>query len=348
MANNEILFYILIPVYNVEKYIDACIQSILAQTYQNFQVVMVDDGSTDQSGNICDQYAEQDQRIHVIHQENHGQLYTRQKANEFVKQNGNITNTNAYIVYLDSDDSLKPYALETIRQTVALQQCDMVIYRYDLVRNGKKVIQFQKEKIYTGTITDKRDLYKLVFLNAGYNSLCRKAISADLLATPENQTAYHIKHAEDLLQSIPYYKHCKKAVFIRDALYNYTVNPTSVTHTVRYETKKIDTTVRQTVWEFLKAEDVWTPDDYEKYLVYLRQLLRNELETISRFDTTLQNKARLFDEIRADTYYQMVINSRKPNDNLLNLLVQGNDALLCQTASKKKLIRKAIEKIKNR
>ena len=86
----------------------------------------------------------------------------------------------------------------------------------------------------------------------------------------------------------------------------------------------------------------------EEYLVYLRQLLRNELETISRFDTTLQNKARLFDEIRADTYYQMVINSRKPNDNLLNLLVQGNDALLCQTASKKKLIRKVIEKIKNR
>ena len=83
MGNREdirILFYVCVPVYKVEKYIDTCIQSVLNQSYQNFRLVLVDDGSPDRSGEICEKYAEKDKRIKVIYQKNMGQIAARETA----------------------------------------------------------------------------------------------------------------------------------------------------------------------------------------------------------------------------------------------------------------------------
>ena len=66
---------IIVPIYNVEQYISRCIESILAQTYRDFELILVDDGSPDNCGKICDEYAKQDSRVHVIHQENKRRIY---------------------------------------------------------------------------------------------------------------------------------------------------------------------------------------------------------------------------------------------------------------------------------
>ncbi len=92
------MFSIIIPVYNVQDYLAECVDSVLKQTYQNYEIILVDDGSTDISGQICDYYAERDNRIHVVHKENGGAAIAR---NEGAKQA-----QGKYILYLDSDDFL--------------------------------------------------------------------------------------------------------------------------------------------------------------------------------------------------------------------------------------------------
>ena len=90
------LISIIVPVYNVEDYIRPCLDSILAQTYTNFEAILVDDGSKDGSGSVCDEYAEKDSRFIVVHKENGGVSSARNKGLEIAK--------GEYIAFVDSDD----------------------------------------------------------------------------------------------------------------------------------------------------------------------------------------------------------------------------------------------------
>lgn len=341
---DSILFYILVPVYNVEHYIDDCIRSVLNQTYQKFRLVLVDDGSLDLSGKICDEYAKKDRRIWVIHQENQGLLAARTAARQYVTEQEDWK--FSYIVYLDSDDSLKCNALEIINQMIVTQACDMVVYGMDRVMDGKVIQKFDSEHSFIGTISDKGMLYKIVFGSAQYNPLWRKAISAWLLSEEDYSRLYYICHAEDLLQSIPYYENCHKVCFIQDALYNYTLNPNSITQSVSYENYRIDSTVRKTVWDFLESQNVWVKKDYDEYLTYLRKNLTNEVKTISRFDISTENTYRLYDEINADVYYQLVLQSRKCTDWTLNCLASGQYIRLNKALKAKNWLREIYHKMK--
>ena len=95
---------IIVPIYNVEQYISKCIESILAQTYRDFELILVDDGSPDNCGKICDEYAKQDSRVHVIHQENSGLSAARNAGIDDAK--------GEYIMFVDSDDFITDNMLE--------------------------------------------------------------------------------------------------------------------------------------------------------------------------------------------------------------------------------------------
>lgn len=97
---------VIVPVYNVEKYVAACIKSILSQTYQNFEVLLVDDGSSDTSGNICDEFAKIDSRIRVFHKHNGGPSSARNYGLRYAR--------GGYITFVDSDDSILPNFLEQL------------------------------------------------------------------------------------------------------------------------------------------------------------------------------------------------------------------------------------------
>ena len=103
IMNQNPLISIIIPVYNVEDYIRPCLDSILAQTYTNFEAILVDDGSKDGSGRICDEYAEKDSRFIVVHKENGGVSSARNKGLEIAK--------GEWVLFCDSDDTLYPYSL---------------------------------------------------------------------------------------------------------------------------------------------------------------------------------------------------------------------------------------------
>ena len=128
----SIKFSVIVPVYKVEPYIRECIESVLHQTYQNYELILVDDGSPDNSGLICDEYKEKSDQIVVYHKPNAGSLHTRIY--------GIAHATGDYYVFLDSDDSLKENALQVIYQAITKYSCDCVIYEMDRLYNGNYII----------------------------------------------------------------------------------------------------------------------------------------------------------------------------------------------------------------
>lgn len=113
------LISVIIPVYNAEAYLSRCVDSILAQTCTDWEIILVDDGSTDGSGTLCDTYAARDSRIRVLHQPNVGIGATR--------NNGVAAATGSFLAFVDADDSLFPHALELLHRRLNADGSDMVI-----------------------------------------------------------------------------------------------------------------------------------------------------------------------------------------------------------------------------
>ena len=111
MLNKQVKISIIVPVYKVEQYLSKCIESILAQTFQNWELLLIDDGSPDNSGKICDEYALKDSRIRVFHKENGGVSSAR---------NLGIDNARGeWITFIDSDDYIQPGFLEGLYEPIA-------------------------------------------------------------------------------------------------------------------------------------------------------------------------------------------------------------------------------------
>ena len=109
---------VIIPVYNVEKYLNKCVDSVISQTYKDLQIILVDDGSTDRSSKICDEYAKADTRISVIHKQNGGLSSARNAGMEIVEGD--------YITFLDSDDYVSPTVYEELYKIIKSQDSDSI------------------------------------------------------------------------------------------------------------------------------------------------------------------------------------------------------------------------------
>lgn len=113
--------YVLIPVYNVQKVVGQCLDSVINQTYKNWEMILVDDGSTDKSGKICDEYAEKDSRIRVIHQKNSGSSIARLNALKAIDDT-----EDTYCMFCDSDDVIPKMAIELFLKTAEENNCTIV------------------------------------------------------------------------------------------------------------------------------------------------------------------------------------------------------------------------------
>lgn len=122
---NEELISVIVPIYNVEKYLRKCIDSILNQSYANLEVILVDDGSPDQCPEICDVFAVQDSRVKVIHKKNGGLSDARNAGIDIAKGD--------YITFVDSDDFLKKSAIELLFRSLIKNKCDISTCRYEVV-----------------------------------------------------------------------------------------------------------------------------------------------------------------------------------------------------------------------
>ena len=154
---------VIIPVYNVEKYLCECIDSVLGQTYQDYEVILVDDGSTDSSGTICDKYAETNSRIKVIHRKNGGLSEARNTG--FDAANGE------YIYFLDSDDYIRADALERMHEASKKTNADIYFFEaevfYDDKENVDNSVLYERKSDY-GTISSGKAAKKMMLENEFY------------------------------------------------------------------------------------------------------------------------------------------------------------------------------------
>ena len=312
----NILFSVLVPVYNVEKYIHNCINSVLEQTYSNFELILVDDGSPDNSGRICDQYAANDSRIVVLHKTNGGLMSARRAGIEIAKGD--------WCIFLDSDDYINPETLDLLNKKATETGSDCIYYGWNNIDdNGDKIDESHDIKDEF-IVEDKRELFNLVFLNNGFNSLCRKAVKRNLLSNDDYSSFYRIQHGEDLLQSIEIFKSAEKVLFLPEHLYNYRVNPTSITHTVSYKKYQVNFTVREKVLDFLRGENVWQEKDYANYWAYCVSLFVAEVLMVANFDTDCKTIKSFLKEIANTEYYLNFISSNKYKCNKKRLSKKEN------------------------
>ncbi len=176
--NKENLITIIIPVYKVEKYINKCIDSIINQTYRNIEIILVDDGSPDNCGKICDDYAKNDERIKVIHKKNGGLSDAR---------NIGLKNSNGkYVLFVDSDDYIETFAVEYLYNLNRKYEADIAIGCTNLIY----------ENIENNNINNKNDTIK------EYNT--QEALEAMLYNTEFTNNAWNKLYKRDLFENIEY------------------------------------------------------------------------------------------------------------------------------------------------
>ena len=155
---------VVIPVYNVEKYLKECVDSVLKQTYEDYEIILVDDGSTDSSGHICDEYLDSDARIQVIHQENGGLSVARNTGMKAAK--------GEYIYFLDSDDYIEANTLEHLNRCIEEEQPDFIFFDgyvfFDGCEEDDSISRYDRQHHYA-TDRAKEILLKLL-LNDEYRT----------------------------------------------------------------------------------------------------------------------------------------------------------------------------------
>lgn len=236
---------VIIPVYNVEKYLRECVDSVLSQTHKQFEVILVDDGSTDGSGTICDEYAERCSCVSVIHSTNKGPFFARNLGAHIAQ--GDI------VVFLDSDDCLRTDALEILADCFLRTQCDMVLYDSGICPNFSSYSvhhPFQHEEVFS---RDRFEMIiRLIVSSRIPNSLCLKAVRKNCAQLKEDALKYsHVKQGEDLLMSIFFIDNCEKIAYLPEELYFYRMRQGSAVHTYDPMRKESVKTVHQVLAHYL-------------------------------------------------------------------------------------------------
>ena len=219
------LLSILVPVYNVEKYIGKCIDSLLVQTGMPFEIVLLDDGSTDSSGSICDAYAVQHPKlIRVIHKENEGLLLTRRRG--FQEAKGD------WVACVDSDDYVKPNYLQTIAEAIAQYDCDMFLFDYESFypdgHTEASGIEFHEIQTFVGD--DRTRIYEKRLLKNKYNNMWSKVVRRSVIDLDFDYSVYGVKNmCEDAIQSYALYTRANRIIFLPKVLYCYRRSIQSIT-----------------------------------------------------------------------------------------------------------------------
>lgn len=209
------LISILVPVYNVENYLPRCLESIIGQTYQNLEIVLVDDGSTDKSGEICDAYAKKDSRIRVIHQENKGLSMARNAALEVV--------TGDYILFVDSDDWIEQDMVEYLYQKIKDTGAEIAVCGYvNIDEKNIKTNMNYEEQVLSG----EQMLVELCRDDKIKNYACGQLIQRDLLKGIQFPQG---RNFEDISTTYRWVEKTDKVVFGKEAKYNYYRRGDSIT-----------------------------------------------------------------------------------------------------------------------
>lgn len=219
---------IIVPIYNVELYIHDCIDSIICQTYSDWELILIDDGSPDSCPQICDEYAAKDSRIKVIHQKNAGVAAAR-NAGLNVAQ-------GEWIWFVDSDDWIAKNAVGVLKKNLVYGNQDIVMFAYKRWKNG-----FVEDDDIC--VFEYDDFNEFLCHNICFHNQ-RMLFSKTIIQQNKLRFTEGIRLAEDLEFQYKYEMLCRRPIAINDALYQYRIREGSVTHTDTYRAHAVEDIIK--------------------------------------------------------------------------------------------------------
>lgn len=241
---------VIIPVYNAEKYIKKCVESVMKQTYYDIEIILVNDGSTDGSENICKEMLQKDKRIRIFHQENLGVSVARNRGIE--------ESQGEYLIFADSDDYLKENMIEVLYRNIQMQNADYVICDYITVRENQFI---ESEKIVPYKNYNGAEIKEVIANMIGggklFSSVWRGLYKTDVIK--DNCIQFkEMKFAEDMIFNLEYLFNCNRVSVIKDKLYYYVENSTSAlnrTKTNIREMQKIPIELHKLLGQYDKVKE---------------------------------------------------------------------------------------------
>lgn len=293
------LISIIVPVYNVEKYLSRCINSILGQSFTDYELILIDDGSTDKSGNICDEFAKKDQRIQVRHFKNNGVSSARNTGIKISK--------GEWLFFLDSDDTLEPESLNSINsQLNKYKNIDMLVGSFRYINNNQIVNAYNANSYQDGIdVMHEYGLWNI--------KICMGSFVVKKEQVENNHIIFNTetKYGED----VEFINYCLlnsyKVKVTSQCLFNYTIHNNSAISKVgfdRYDCYK----ARKRILKYVQKN---FPNNKELETLYSFNLLPEAI-----IDTTYllcRNRINIFKIIKFlnNNKYYDVINHAKDNDN---------------------------------
>ncbi len=229
MIEEKPLITVIVPAYKVEAYLPICVESIISQTYKNIEIILVDDGSPDQCGVICDEYALKDNRIRVLHKENGGLSSARNAGMKVMK--------GKFVTFIDSDDYVSPYYVEHLFDALKKANADLAVSWFAEVNEGDKIDTSGKENL-SGyeKLNQKQSLQHLLYQDGIETSAWGKLYKSDLIEGlwyPEG------KLYEDIPVTSQYILKSKSVALIRNVDYFYLQRKASIQYQ-SFNIKKMD------------------------------------------------------------------------------------------------------------
>lgn len=233
---------IIVPIYNVEDYIRECIDSILVQTYPDFELILVDDGSPDDCGRICDEYAERDRRIIVIHKKNGGLTSARNAG--LSKASGE------WIMHVDGDDWVEPDMLESLIEAARVTGADLVFGDFLSDRPSEA---YKKLPTWSSDKRESMSNYMAYTMTTIWGSIANRSLYIDnSLKSPEN-----ISYCEDFHLIVRLCHFAKKIVNVHRPFYHYRYRPTSIMSNMSKRTEQDEQWAYQDTIRFFKEQGVY-------------------------------------------------------------------------------------------
>mgnify|MGYP004701132369 CR=1 FL=1 len=251
MNNNETpLVSLIIPVYNVEGYLRKALESVEKQTFKNFETIIVNDGSTDASLNIINEFVEKNPNFHVISQKNSGLSAAR--------NTGLNASRGEYIAFMDSDDYINPDFISVLYEACVKNNADIACCNFNLYYPSRNLRVYMPFTCMPGIYSKSKALKKLI-LDLGlhyfsWNKLCKRSLFF------ENNIKFYDMYFEDIATSPRLFYHANKVVVSGKALYNYTNRETSILNTINVA--KVNDFIRSlgVMRNFFEKQN-----DYKKY-----------------------------------------------------------------------------------
>ena len=278
------LISLIVPVYNVERYLRECLDSLLLQTYKDIEVIMVDDGSTDSSGKICDEYSEKYQNFFVYHKENAGLGMARNTGLEHM--NGQ------YVTFIDSDDYLDPECIEFLYKAIDEKKVDMCKGGFRRITDHKQIdaIRMYKNEVFEGEIA-KKELLPRMIGSSPYEHDSIEMCVCGALYNAELIKMYNLRFpserdfiSEDLVFNIDFFQHTDGACTIDSIGYNYRINMKSLTKSYRidrFEASRFFYLEMRKKFEILEYDEITMLRLERMFFNYLRMCIAQESKRIS-------------------------------------------------------------------